>query len=155
MSGWVLGSDIGGTFTDIVLAGPDGAWTSAKQLTTREAPERAVVEGTRRVLEAAGIEAREIVRVVHGTTLATNAVIERRGARTAFVTTQGFGDLLRIGRGARVEEDRYDLHFENDPAPVAHEMCFEADERLDATGAVVRPLREEGRRPDRSLEPLC
>ncbi len=143
MSGWVLGSDIGGTFTDIVLAGPDGAWTSAKQLTTREEPERAVIEGTRRVLEAAGIEAREIVRVVHGTTLATNAVIERRGARTAFVTTRGFGDLLRIGRGARVEEDRYDLHFENEPAPVAREMCFEADERLDATGAVVRPLDPE------------
>ena len=103
MSEWVLASDIGGTFTDIVLAGPDGGWTSVKQLTTPEAPERSVVEGTRLALTQAGISPEQVVRVVHGTTLATNAVIERQGARTAFVTTEGFGDLLRISRAARVE----------------------------------------------------
>ena len=138
--GWVLGSDIGGTFTDIVLAGPEGAWTSAKQLTTPDAPEEAVIGGTRRALERAGIAASAIERVVHGTTLATNAVIERRGARTAFVTTAGFGDLLRIGRTARVEDDRYDLDFRNERPPVEASLCFEVEERIDARGAVVRPL---------------
>ena len=140
MTGWVLGSDIGGTFTDIVLAGPGGAWSSIKQLTTPDAPERGVVEGARRAIEQAGIHPEQIERVVHGTTLATNAVIERRGARTAFVTTAGYGDLLHIGRNARVEQDRYDLHFAPAPAPLPRGLVFEVGERTDARGAVVRPL---------------
>ena len=140
MSEWVLASDIGGTFTDIVLAGPDGGWTSVKQLTTPEAPERSVVEGTRLALTQAGISPEQVVRVVHGTTLATNAVIERRGARTAFVTTEGFGDLLRISRAARVEEDRYDLHFQNQASPVSADLCFEAPERMGPKGEVLREL---------------
>ena len=140
MSEWVLASDIGGTFTDIVLAGPDGGWTSVKQLTTPEAPERSVVEGTRLALTQAGISPEQVVRVVHGTTLATNAVIERQGARTAFVTTEGFGDLLRISRAARVEEDRYDLHFQNQASPVSAELCFEASERMGPKGEVLREL---------------
>ena len=142
MSDWILASDIGGTFTDIVLAGPDGGWTSVKQLTTPEAPERSVVEGTQLALTQAGISPDRIARVVHGTTLATNAVIERRGARTAFVTTEGFGDLLRISRAARVEEDRYDLHFQNQAAPVSAELCFEAAERMGPNGDVLRRLEE-------------
>jgi N-methylhydantoinase A len=141
--GWVLGSDIGGTFTDIVLAGPSGEWTSVKQLTTPEAPERAVIAGAQRAIEQAGVDPREIARVVHGTTLATNAVIERRGARAAFVTTAGFGDLLHIGRNARVEEDRYDLHFTAAPAPLSRSLVFEVNERMDARGAPVRELSPE------------
>jgi N-methylhydantoinase A len=87
-----------------------------------------------------------VIRVVHGTTLATNAVIERRGARTAFVTTAGFGDLLRIGRSARVEEDRYDLHFAQPEPPLPRERIFEVDERLDAQGRVVRALDDAAAR---------
>lgn len=140
MTGWVLGSDIGGTFTDIVLAGPGGAWSSVKQLTTPDAPEQGVLDGTRRVLAQADIRPEQIERVVHGTTLAANAVIERRGARTAFVTTAGYGDLLHIGRNARVEEDRYDLHFAPAPPPLPRDLVFEAAERVDAQGGVVRAL---------------
>ena len=143
MTGWVLASDIGGTFTDIVLAGPGGAWNSVKQLTTPDAPEQGVLDGTRRVLAEADIRPEQIERVVHGTTLAANAVIERRGARTAFVTTAGYGDLLHIGRNARVEEDRYDLHFAPAPPPLPRDLVFEAAERVDAQGgaAAVQPRR--------------
>ena len=113
----VLGADIGGTFTDVVLTRGDGTLHVAKRLTSREAPEKSVLEGIGRVLDESGVEPGAIVRVVHGTTLATNAVIERKGARVAYVTTEGFGDLLRIGREARVEDDRYDLHFAPSPPP--------------------------------------
>ncbi len=116
---WVLGSDIGGTFTDVVLTAPDGTLTAVKQLTTPEAPERGVVSAIRRALAEAGADASRVRRVVHGTTLAANAIIERKGARVAFVATRGFGDLLRIGRTARVEDDRYDLHFDESEPPIA------------------------------------
>jgi N-methylhydantoinase A len=101
-----------------------------------------VLEGVERVLEQAGVSASSISRVVHGTTLATNAVIERQGARVAFVTTEGFGDLLRIGREARVEDDRYDLLFEPAPPPLARDEIFEVRERVDARGEVLTPLDE-------------
>jgi N-methylhydantoinase A len=138
----VLGADIGGTFTDVVLTRGSGRMHVAKQLTTPEAPEVAVLEGVRRVLEEAGIPAAQLSRVVHGTTLATNAVIERKGAKVAFVTTAGFGDLLRIGREARVEDDRYDLHFEPAPAPLRREAIFEVQERMSATGEVLKAFDE-------------
>ncbi|MCA9505081.1 MAG: hydantoinase/oxoprolinase family protein [Spirochaetaceae bacterium] len=138
----VLGTDIGGTFTDVVLTRGDGRLHVAKQLTSPDAPEKSVLMGVERVLADAGVPASSIVRVVHGTTLATNAVIERRGARVAFVTTEGFGDLLRIGREARVEDDRYDLLFEPSPAPLAREAIFEVPERVGARGEIVRPLDE-------------
>ncbi len=138
----VLGADIGGTFSDIVLSRGDGRVHVVKQLTTPEAPEQSVLEGTRRVLAQAGVDAASIVRVVHGTTLATNAVIERRGARVAFVTTEGFGDLLRIGREARVEDDRYDLFFEPSPPPLPRGAIFEVRERMSAHGEPLIPLDE-------------
>ena len=104
----VLGADIGGTFTDIVLTRGDGRLHVVKQLTTPSAPEQSVLAGTARLLASTGIDPASIERVVHGTTLATNALIEHKGARVAFVTTRGFGDLLRIGR-----EDFYDLLSDN------------------------------------------
>ena len=136
----ILGADIGGTFTDVVLTRGDGRLHVAKQLSTPDAPEQSVLEGVRRVLREANVPASSVARVVHGTTLATNAVIERTGARVAFVTTQGFGDLLRIGREARVEDDRYDLHFDPAAPPLRKEAIFEVRERSDARGEVLVPF---------------
>lgn len=133
----ILGADIGGTFTDVVLTRGDGRLHVAKKLTSEDAPERSVLEGVRQVIEEAGVSASSIVRVVHGTTLATNAVIERKGARVAFITSEGFGDLLRIGREARVEDDRYDLHFEPAQAPLRREAIFEVRERMSAAGEPI------------------
>ena len=138
--GCVLGADIGGTFTDVVLTRGDGRLHVAKQLTSSDAPERSVLEAVERVLAESGVDAASIRRVVHGTTLATNAVIERKGARVAFVTTEGFGDLLRIGREARVEDDRYDLHFEPTPSPLERAAIFEVGERVGADGTILTPL---------------
>lgn len=139
----VLGADIGGTFTDVVLTRGDGRLHVAKQLTSPDAPERSVLEAVARVLEESGVSPSSITRVVHGTTLATNAVIERKGARVAFVTTEGFGDLLRIGREARVEDDRYDLHFEPTPSPLERAAIFKATERVAADGTILKPLDPE------------
>lgn len=134
----VLGADIGGTFTDIVLTRGDGRLHVVKQLTTPEAPEASVLAGTERLLAMSGVDPASIERVVHGTTLATNAVIEHKGARVAFVTTEGFGDLLRIGREARVEDDRYDLFFEPSPPVLGRDAVFEVAERCNARGEVLR-----------------
>jgi N-methylhydantoinase A len=142
----VLGADIGGTFTDVVLTRADGSLCVAKQLSSPDAPERSVLAGVTRLLAEAGVEPSDISRVVHGTTMATNAVIERRGARVAFVTTEGFGDLLQIGREARVEDDRYDLHFQESAPPLPRSLSFEIPERLNAQGEILRPLDEAATR---------
>jgi N-methylhydantoinase A len=131
-----LGADIGGTFTDIVLTHEDGRMHVVKQLSTPSVPEQSVLEGISRILQEAKIEPGSVSRVVHGTTLATNAVIERKGARVAFVTTEGFGDLMRIGREARVEDDRYDLFFEPSAPPLPRNAIFEVRERIGAQGQV-------------------
>ena len=133
----VLGADIGGTFTDIVLTHGDGRLHVVKQLSTPSVPEQSVLEGISRILAEAKVDASSVARVVHGTTLATNAVIERRGARVAFVTTEGFGDLMRIGREARVEDDRYDLQFEPAAPPLPRDAIFEVRERMGANGEVL------------------
>jgi len=97
-----LAADIGGTFTDVVLESPAGRDT-AKVLTTA-APEVGVLDGIRRVLAAAGLPPSEVSVFVHGTTLATNALIERKGARTAFVTTEGMRDIVEMGYEKRFEQ---------------------------------------------------
>src|SRR6478672_7035152 len=91
-----LAVDIGGTFTDLALE-HDGRRITAKVLTTPAAPEQGVLAGMRAILEAARIAPGDIGIVIHGTTLATNAVIERKGARTALITTEGFRDVLAMG----------------------------------------------------------
>lgn len=136
----VLGADIGGTFTDVVLSLDDGSLHALKQLSTPDAPERSVLDAVARALAESGVAASEVRRVVHGTTLATNAVIERKGARVAFLTTAGFGDLLRIGREARVEDERYDLHFPATQPPLPRSRIFEVPERMSAGGEVLRAL---------------
>ena len=133
----VLGADIGGTFSDIVLTRGDGRLHVVKQLTTPAAPEESVLAGIERILATTGVDPASIERVVHGTTLATNALIEHRGARVAFVATRGFGDLLRIGREARVEDDRYDLFFEPSPPVLTRDAVFEVTERCSARGEIL------------------
>ena len=134
-----LGIDIGGTFTDLVLHDPAHAHSgSLKVLTTHADPVLGILEGTRRLLAAGGAKAAEIGRVVHATTLFTNALIERKGARTALLTTEGFADILQIGRERRYE--LYDLQL-TPPAPlVPADLRLEVPERVKADGTVLRAL---------------
>ncbi len=130
----LVGVDTGGTFTDVVFL-RDGALERLKVPTTRPDPAPGVVRGLAHLPLRPGFE------LTHGTTVGTNAFLERRGARTALVTTQGFADLLVLGRGQR--PDLYALHPVR-PAPlVAREDCFELDERLGADGSVLRALGDE------------
>ena len=137
---WFLGVDVGGTFTDVVLADGTGTVHTRKVLTTPHDPIVGVVDGATRVLDDAGVDAGDVGRFVHGTTLATNVILQRSGGPVALVTTEGFADLLRLGREARVEEDRYDVHFTPAEPPVDARLTFEVLERVDATGNVLVPL---------------
>ncbi len=134
-----LAVDIGGTFTDLVLALPDRT-LSAKLLTTHTAPEEAVIAGARAILEQAGIAASALDLVIHGTTLATNALIERKGARTALITTSGFRDSLEIAYEHRFEQ--YDLYMERPEPLVARDWRLEVPERLAADGSMLLALDE-------------
>ena len=134
-----LAVDIGGTFTDLLLALPDRS-LSAKILTTSDAPERAVLEGAAAILAQAGIGAADLALVIHGTTLATNALIERKGAHTALVTTDGFRDSLEMAYEHRFEQ--YDLYMERPEPLVARPWRFEVPERVAADGTVLLPMDE-------------
>jgi len=143
---WLVGVDVGGTFTDVALANVDGALHVCKTPTTPDDPRVGVVAGIEQALAAAGVAARDVARVVHGTTLATNVILERTGPAVAFVVTEGFADVLRLGREARVEEDRYDLFFTT-PEPVTDPaLTFEVPERVAADGSVLEPLRDDDAR---------
>ena len=134
-----LAADIGGTFTDVVLEHA-GRRHSAKVLTTPRAPEDGMLEGISRVLASATLLPSHVGVLIHGTTLATNALIERKGARTALVTTAGFRDVLEMGYEKRYEH--YDLQLEL-PAPlVPRELRFPVEERMTAKGQVRTPLLE-------------
>jgi N-methylhydantoinase A len=135
-----LSVDIGGTFTDVVLEAEGARWTT-KVLTTPRAPEEAVLTGTRAMLAAAGAGFRDLALFVHGTTLATNALIERKGARTALVATEGFRDVVQIADEGRY--DQYDLNIEKPVPLVPRSLRFTVPERVDALGKVRRPLDEE------------
>ena len=132
-----LGLDIGGTFTDVALEVGERRFT-AKTLTTPNAPEDGVLAAMRSATAQAGIEPRQVGLVVHGTTLATNAVIERKGARTALLTTEGFRDVVEIRQENRFEQ--YDINIDL-PAPlVPRRLRFPVRERIDAQGKVLVPL---------------
>ena len=134
-----LAIDIGGTFTDLALDSGAGA-TTAKVLTTSAAPENGVMDGIGVVLSRAGLAAQDISLIIHGTTLASNAIIERKGARTALLTTEGFRDSLEMAYENRFEQ--YDIWMDR-PAPlVPREWRLPVPERIDARGRVVRPLDE-------------
>ena len=134
-----LAVDIGGTFTDLVLALPDRT-VSLKLLTTPDAPDQAVIDGARAIMAEAGVAASALDLVIHGTTLATNALIERKGARTALITTQGFRDSLEIAYEHRFEQ--YDLYMERPEPLVLRDLRLEVPERLAADGAVLLELDE-------------
>ncbi|TCH97545.1 hydantoinase/oxoprolinase family protein [Roseococcus sp. SYP-B2431] len=134
-----LAVDIGGTFTDLVLEAP-GRSFSHKLLTTPDAPERAVIEGTRILLASAGVQPSAIGLVLHGTTLATNALIERKGARTALITTEGFRDSIEIAYEHRFAQ--YDLTMERPVPLVPRALRYTVPERIAADGGVLLELDE-------------
>jgi N-methylhydantoinase A len=136
-----LGVDIGGTFTDVALEQGGRRW-SAKILTTPEAPERAVIEVIHRVLAEAGLAPGDLSIIIHGTTLATNAIIERKGAKTALLTTEGFRDTIEIRHENRFEQ--YDVNIDLPPPLVPRRRRFPVRERMDAQGRVLVPLDEAG-----------
>jgi N-methylhydantoinase A len=138
-----LAVDIGGTFTDLALEHA-GRRSTAKVLTTPAAPEQGVMEGVRLILAQAGLVPSDIAILVHGTTLATNAIIERKGARTALVTTQGFRDVLAMGNESRY--DQYDLNITLPQPLVPRHLRLPVAERLDNAGRVLLPLDEAGLR---------
>ncbi|MBV8169228.1 MAG: hydantoinase/oxoprolinase family protein [Alphaproteobacteria bacterium] len=140
MTGARLAVDIGGTFTDLALW-RDGARHSAKVLTTPSAPEQGVMTGLALILERAKLQPADIGLIIHGTTLATNAVIERKGARTALIVTDGHRDSIEMAYEHRFEQ--YDI-FMDKPAPlVPRAWRFGVPERLDAHGREVDPLDEK------------
>ena len=131
------GVDIGGTFTDIVLEMPSGQ-ISTKVLTTYARPEDAIIEGLLAVCHKADISPSDIGMVIHGTTLATNALIERRGAKTALITTQGFRDVIEMRTESRFEQ--YDLNLVLPEPLIPREYRYTVKERLLADGSIDTPL---------------
>ncbi|MAU98257.1 MAG: methylhydantoinase [Fulvimarina sp.] len=135
-----LAIDIGGTFTDVALDTGAGTIGATKVLTTHKAPEEGVIDGVLRLLGSHGLGPADIGLVLHGTTLATNAIIERKGAKTALVATQGFRDVLEIGYEDRY--DQYDLGIEKPRALVPRDLRFTVPERITFDGEVLKPLDE-------------
>ena len=133
-----VGVDIGGTFTDIIVHLPDGRLIKRKLSSTPDDYARAIVEG---IVAATGEAAGDIHEIVHATTVATNAILERRGAKTALITTEGFRDVLELRR-IRIPLS-YDLGWEKPPPLVGRALRFEVSERLDHLGQVLTPLAEE------------
>ena len=148
-----LAADVGGTFTDIAVE-HDGGLATTKVLTTPRAPEKGVLAGIERALAATGLAPDAFELVIHGTTLATNAIIERRGAKTALLVTEGFRDVVEMAFENRFEQ--YDIYMDRPEPLVPRHLRIGVKERIDANGnmlipldtgaldPVVRTLKEEG-----------
>ena len=134
-----LAVDIGGTFTDLALEHAGGR-TTLKVLTTPHAPEAGVLAGVREILAVAKLAPGDITMVLHGTTLATNAIIERKGAKTALITTEGFRDVLAMGNESRY--DQYDLNIRLPEPLVPRYLRLVVPERMDNTGQILLKLDE-------------
>ncbi len=133
-----MGVDIGGTFTDVVLEIGETQY-STKVLTTYAAPEDAIIDGMQQVCSKAGVKPSDVGQIIHGTTLATNALIERRGAKTALITTQGFRDVIEMRTESRFEQ--YDLNL-NLPEPLLpRQQRYTLEERMDAMGNALIELK--------------
>ena len=132
-----LAIDIGGTFTDIVLEDKTKLLTK-KVLTSTSQPEVAVIEGVEELLQENKIKSSDIKMIIHGTTLATNAVIERKGAKTCFITTEGFRDVLDIGYESRF--DQYDILIEKTMSLVPRKHRYVIEERTDINGSIIKPI---------------
>ncbi|MEI6838045.1 MAG: hydantoinase/oxoprolinase family protein, partial [Alcaligenaceae bacterium] len=133
-----IGVDIGGTFTDLVMVDAQGQLCNEKVLTTPLDPSVGVLTGIKLILENNSVNARDVQNVIHGTTLVANALIERKGVRTALITTAGFRDVLQIGREWRY--DIYDLFLTPVEPLVPRALCFEIKERVGYDGSVIEPL---------------
>ncbi len=145
-----LGLDIGGTFTDVALEVGERRFTT-KTLTTPGAPENGVLAALHAVTQSAGVEPRQVALIIHGTTLATNAVIERKGAKTALLTTEGFRDVIEIRHENRFEQ--YDVNIDLPPPLVPRRLRLPVRERIDAQGNVLLPLDEAG--VERTIDTLA
>ncbi len=140
MSPACLAVDIGGTFTDFVLE-REGRRFSRKVLTTPSAPEEGVLAGIDLILADTGTAPGELGLIIHGTTLATNAIIERKGARTALLVTSGFRDSIEMAYENRFEQ--YDIFMDKPPPLVPRHLRLPVPERIEARGRVVEPLDEQ------------
>lgn len=134
-----IGIDIGGTFTDIAaIDDRTGRWAIGKLLTTPKDPSIGAMGALETLLSEQGVKAKEVEKIIHGTTLVANALIERKGAKTALITTRGFRDILEIRRERRF--DMYDI-FIDMPAPlISRYLRKEVDERMDEKGNILLPL---------------
>src|SRR5579859_3032965 len=134
------GVDIGGTFTDIVLLGDDGSRYTKKVSSTVDDYARAIVEGLAALLGEVGAAPGDVAELLHGTTVASNAILEHKGARTGLITTRGFRDVLEI-RNLRMPR-LYDMSWTKPPPLVERRWRVEVDERVNAQGEIEKPLDE-------------
>src|SRR5262245_12841813 len=137
-----VGVDIGGTFSDIVVIRDDGTLLVSKVSSTPREPARAVIEGLASLLSAHDLHPSAVVEVVHGTTVGSNCILEKKGARTGLLTTRGFRDVLEIGRIRT--PNMFDLSWEKPKPLVTRRLRREVEERVGADGEVVRALDEAG-----------
>ncbi len=151
MTNYRVGVDIGGTFTDIVFLADDGTVLARKVASTPDDYSRSVLEGVRGGVDELGILPSAVSEISHGFTVATNAIIENKGANTALITTEGFRDILELRRN-RVPR-LYDLNYEKPPSLVKRQLRLEVRERLNYKGEVLRPL--ETADVDRAIEKIA
>ena len=137
----IVGIEVGGTFTDLVMADDDGNLTVHKLPSTPSDPSVAAVDGLEQLLELSNSEASAVDELLHGSTIAANALIQRRGARTILLTTKGFRDVLYIQRQDKTTV--YDMFYRKPEPLLTRDKVLEVDERLDATGTVVTALDEK------------
>src|SRR5215470_16342547 len=140
MTKFRVGVDIGGTFTDIVFLGEDGRRLTKKISSTVDNYATAIVDGLADLIRERNLEEAEIVELLHGTTVASNAILELKGARTGLITTKGFRDVLEI-RTLRMPR-LYDMSWTKPPPLVERRLRVEVDERVNADGGIDRPLDE-------------
>ena len=137
-----IGVDVGGTNTDIcAIDEATGELMVYKLPSSLKDQSQAVVGGVRKIVEKYGLDYEDVDRFIHGTTVATNAILESRGARTALITTKGFRDLLEIGRQKR--PDLYDLQMDKAPVLIPRDLRFELTERMNYKGEILEALSDE------------
>ena len=138
MSKYRVGADIGGTFTDIVFLDSDGRLHTKKISSNVSDYAKAIIDGIEQVFSDTGLTAEDVTEILHGTTVASNAILELKGARTGLITTKGFRDVLEI-RNLRMPR-LYDLAWEKPPTLVERYLRLVVDERINVRGEIRHPL---------------